>query len=269
MKNASNDFVGLIPAAGTASRLGPLPCSKELLPVGSLTDMQADCDRPRAIIDHLLKKMRLAAARKVYIILREGKWDIPSYLGDGKRINLPIAYIMMDLPFGVPFTLDQAYPFVKKSMIVFGFADILFEPEDVFVHLLNRQTQSGADVVLGLFRSCQSQHEDLVELDTKGRVCKIEIKPPATTLKYTWLVAVWTNAFTRFLHGYVEEFRNFKTTDSNRYPTANQMEVFLGEVFNAAIKAGLHINHVLFKNGTYIDIGTPENLAKASRFAIQ
>ena len=53
--------------------------------------------------------------------------------------------------FGVPFTLDQAYPFVRDATVAFGFPDIIFDGQDGFVKLLDRQLQTGADVVLGLF----------------------------------------------------------------------------------------------------------------------
>ena len=262
------DLAGVIPAAGIASRLGPPPGSKELLPVALNIDTQSDQARPRAAIDYLLEKMRLASARKVYIILRDGKWDIPRYLGNGKSSHLPIAYLMMDLPFGVPFTIDQAYPFVQKSTVIFGFADILFEPQDAFIQLLDRQAQSGADVVLGLFESRQSQAEDLVAFGRKGRISKIEIKPAATNLKYTWLLAVWTNEFTRFLHDCVDQFKHSHRIDSIRNTRNDFREVFLGDIFNAAIEADLHINHVCFKGASYLDIGTPDNLKKASQWPI-
>ena len=236
--------------------------------MGPPENQQMNQARPRAMIDFLLEKMRLADVGQVYIILREGKWDIASYLGDGKSSQLPIAYLMMDLPFGVPFTIDQAYPFVRNSTVIFGFADILFEPQDAFAHLLDRQAQSGADVVLGLFESRQSQAEDLVAFGPKGRIRKIEIKPAATNLKYTWLFAVWTNAFTRFLHDYVDQFKRLHRIDSIRNTTNDFSEVFLGDIFNAAIDADLHINHVCFKGAPYLDIGTPDNMQKASQWPI-
>jgi len=37
----------------------------------------------------------------------------------------------MDLPYGVPYTLDQAYPFVQNATIALGFPDITCEPEDL------------------------------------------------------------------------------------------------------------------------------------------
>jgi glucose-1-phosphate thymidylyltransferase len=143
--------IGLIPAAGTADRIAPLPCSKELYPIG-FQSIDAGCGvRPKVVSQYLLEKMRLAKIAEVYIVLRKGKWDIPEYFGDGKALNMHLAYLMMNLPFGVPYTLDQAYPFVKNSMVVFGFPDIIFQPDNAFASLLARQAESSADLVLGLF----------------------------------------------------------------------------------------------------------------------
>ena len=46
-----------------------------------------------------------------------------------------LAYLMLGLPYGVPYTIDQAYNFVKESVIAFGFLDIVFEPENPFTAL--------------------------------------------------------------------------------------------------------------------------------------
>ena len=44
---------GIIPAAGRGSRIQPLAFSKELLPVGSRRD--GDAERPLAISEHLVE----------------------------------------------------------------------------------------------------------------------------------------------------------------------------------------------------------------------
>ena len=262
-QNVSYDLVGVIPAAGTASRLGPLPCSKELLPVGYHHGTGEESTyRPKVVSHYLLERMRLVNVSKAYIILRKGKWDIPSYLGDGNHINLPIAYLMMTLPFGVPFTFDQSYPFVKEAMVVFGFPDILFKPEDAFVHLLDRQAESDADIVLGLFPSLQPKNEDLVKFGKDDRVSKIVVKPKSSKLQHTWLIAVWTPAFTHFLHDYVAILKKTNYDNPKAITDDNFKELFLGEVFNAAIEANFRVDYVYFNTGRFIDIGTPENLLK-------
>ena len=90
------EIVGLVPAAGKATRLGQLPCSKELYPYGFHYAGRDKKLSPKVVGHFLLEKMRLANIKKVYIILREGKWDIPKYFGDGKELDMHLAYLMRE-----------------------------------------------------------------------------------------------------------------------------------------------------------------------------
>ena len=164
----TEEVIGLLPAAGQAKRIAPLPVSKELYPIGFRFVEENHSLRPKAVCHYLLEKMQLAGIAKAYIILRSGKWDIPAYLGDGAMLNMHLGYLIMGLPFGVPYTLDQAYPFVQKALVALGFPDILFQPDDVFVRLLARLRASEADVVLGLFPTDQSQKAGMVDFDAGG-----------------------------------------------------------------------------------------------------
>lgn len=253
------EVIGLIPAAGTASRIAPLPCSKELYPVGFRSVNDGHELRPKVVSHYLLEKMRLANITNVFIILREGKWDIPAYFRDGKMLDMNLAYLMMDLPYGVPYTLDQAYPFVKDYMIALGFPDILFQPENAYSKLLDKQEESGACVVLGIFPASQTYKTDMVEVDKNGRVLSVQIKPAKTDLIYTWQIAVWTPDFTRFMHDYLLSVQGtFKEHGGIKAP-----ELFAGDVINAAIKISMHVDSVLFEEGKYLDIGTPDDLIRA------
>ena len=262
-QNPLFDLIGLIPAAGTANRLGLLPCSKELLPIGFQKDRKEQQLQPKAVSYCLLERMQTARVSKVYIILRKGKWDIPTYFGDGKILDMHIAYLLMDLPFGVPFTIDQAYPFVKDAMVVFGFPDILFEPKDAYVQLLNKQKDSNADLVLGLFPAEHSDKIDLVDLDNQGFVRRVYIKPSQTLLKYTWLIAVWTPVFTHFMHEFVMKRLSRATSEKDPAHCMHRREIFVGDVIQAAIENQLNLNAVVFTEGSFIDIGTPSDLARA------
>src|SRR4029453_16965520 len=112
---AANDLVGVIPAAGLATRLSPLPCSKELYPIALSDASEADPVRPKAAGHYLLEKMKVAGVTKVYVVLRKHKWDIPAYWGDGSELGMNLAYLVLDTSLGVPFTIDQAYPFVQNA----------------------------------------------------------------------------------------------------------------------------------------------------------
>jgi glucose-1-phosphate thymidylyltransferase len=255
--NLKKTIVGLLPAGGLATRIAPLPCSKEIFPIGFHPPDSSFGLRPKAAAHYLIEKMRAAGAQKAYFILRDGKWDIPGYFGDGSMVGLPLGYLMMGPPDGVPFTLDQAYPFIGEATVLFGFPDILFQPSNAFSRMLERQAQTGADIVIGLFPAHQPSKMDMVELDARGRVLGISIKPAHTHLRNTWIIAAWGPRFSAFLHEFVAHCK------TEQAPTHGQRELYLGDVIQAAIQKGERIENVLFRDGGYIDIGTPEDLAAA------
>jgi glucose-1-phosphate thymidylyltransferase len=257
-----------MPAGGKATRVAPLPCSKELFPIGSRPVGQMGDVRPKVICHYLLENMRMANVEQVYVIIRKGKWDIPAYLADGTMLDMHLAYLMLDLPFGVPYTLDQAYPFVKNSIVVFGFPDVLFRPDDAFVHLLNRQEESGADLVLGLFPSPNPEKMDMVDLNRDGVICNIQIKPVKTQLRYTWIIAVWTPVFTDFMHGFVSGDREMREKNPTNTATEKHQELFMSHVIIEAIQRNMQIDTVLFPDGNCIDIGTPEDLLNILKVTI-
>lgn len=268
-KQSHPEIVGLLPAGGKAARIAPLPCSKEVYPLGFRHVDASGNLRPKVVCHYLLEKMRLAGTTKAYIILRKGKWDIPAYFGDGKMADMHLAYLMMDVPFGVPYTLDQAYPFIQDATVVFGFPDIIFHLDDAFLQLLSRQAESNADVVLGLFPAHHPHKVDMVDLDAYGRVRGIYIKPARTHLRYTWTIAVWTSQFTRFMHEYILSIR--KTQNDKNSGGAygeEQQELFVGDVIQAAIHNDMQIDTVLFTDSTFLDVGTPEDMIKAVQMCL-
>jgi glucose-1-phosphate thymidylyltransferase len=262
-KNFHSKVVGLLPAGGNAKRISPLPCTKELFPVGFQYLRHDRGLRPKVVSHYLLEIMRLAGITKVYIVLRKGKWDIPFYLGDGKMLDMHLAYLIMDSPFGVPYTLDQAYPFVKDSTVVFGFPDIIFQPDEAYITLLAKQAESRAEIVLGLFPAHQPHKMDLVDLQADGRIRGIQIKPVQTNSQYSWIIAVWTPLFTDFMHEFIIANQRKNDPKQGGTYTKEHREFFVGDVIQAAANNGMVIESVVFSNGAYIDIGTPDDLVKA------
>jgi glucose-1-phosphate thymidylyltransferase len=104
-KNPHSKVVGLLPAGGKAKRIAPLPCSKELFPIGC-QDLRQDLGiRPKVVSHYLLEKMRLASVTKVYIVLRKGKYlDIGTPEDLIKAIQ--ITQKMMPLPAASPGELE-------------------------------------------------------------------------------------------------------------------------------------------------------------------
>lgn len=247
-----SDVIGIIPAAGEAKRVSPLPCSKELYPIGFCRSADQE-SRPKVACHYLLDQMRVAGVSRTYIILRHGKWDIPAYLQDGHLIGMPLAYLIARLCYGVPYTVDQAYAFVQNNTVAFGFPDILFESENPFGQLLEAQKFSQADIILGLFPGDHAQKLDMVDCDEAGRVRGIVSRPNRTHLRQTWGIAVWRPSFTHFLHRYLAEL------------AAPKREPCMGEAFQAGLQYGLRIEGLAVSTEPYVDIGTPEDLMKTVR----
>lgn len=240
--------------AGQASRLPGLPCSKEIYPVGPPSAGNT-LKRPTAVCEHLLGQMQTAGIEEVYLVIREGKWDIPAYLKDGSRLGLHFAYLLMGRPFGTPYSVDQAYPFVRHCRVALGFPDMFFDQTQIFPTLLTHQETSGADLVLGIFPADRPDKVDMLELGTDHRIKQIVIKPTETTLQHTWGVALWTPVFTEFMHTFLA---------AHEKTAAHSPELFVGDVVRAAIEAGLDVQGVQVSAKPYIDIGTWEDLQRVS-----
>ncbi len=263
MGELSGNVIGLVPAAGKGKRLGPLPCSKELVPIAFQKDGHTSEPRAKVAGEYLLEKFRHAGIPLAFIILREGKWDIPAYFRDGKSVGLKLAYVVITDSCGPPDTLDRAYSFVSEKVVAFGFPDILFTPDDVFTQLLRKQRTGQADLVLGLFPAHDHRLMDMVRVDDSGRVTELVLKPLQTDLHYAWICAVWTPTFTEFLHEFVSSDEAHRCRRQIEHKIDPQGDLPVGAVIQAAIRQGLRVDGVTFPTGTYIDIGTPGDLAKA------
>lgn len=247
-------IIGLIPASGGATRLQPIPCSKELLPVGFRT-LENGNKAPKVISQNLLDAYLAAGADQVFFIIRKGKWDIPAYYGDGADFGTHFAYLIMNRPYGIPYTLDQAYPYVENSLTLLGFPDMLIEPKLAFNQLVEKQKESQADVVLGLFpteNEAQRKKVDMVNIAEDGSILDIQIKPPQTEYIYSWIMACWTPAFANYMHEYLKEDEKLHKENPE------QAETYPGHIFLAAAKSGMHVSSVTFDKGSFVDLGTPE-----------
>ncbi len=91
--------------------------------------------------------------------------------------------------------------------------------------------------------------------------CIIVIKPISTKLRYSWIIAVWTPVFTQFMHEYLRQYLFDKKEIKDRKKIVK--EIFVGDVVQAAIDNNIIAETVSFENGSFLDIGTPNDLLKA------
>jgi glucose-1-phosphate thymidylyltransferase len=253
------EIIGLVPAAGTASRLGKLPYSKEIMPLPGMKDKYA------VLSENLLRYYRLAGIRNLYFIIRKGKWDIPEYYGDGASVGLNIGYLMMNLPFGTPFTISQAFPFTHDKIIALGFPDILFEPEDAFEKLKARFLGSDAGIMLGIVPSEHYLRSDMIEFDAHGKMRDIVIKQNRPDLKHSWFIALWRPEFSLFMKEQLERVLSQNKEGKIGMSDGTFRELYMGDIIREAIISGMKTDYMLFEDGYYRDMGTWEELHKLSR----
>lgn len=253
--------MGIIPAAGHATRLGHLPFSKEVYPIGF--EKMNGLDVPKVISSYLLGDMAKAGITKFHFVLCDGKWDIPAYYKSGGQYSYNICYHIAEYGYGVPFSVNQVYPFIKNNIVALGFPDILFNPNIAYAKVIDELlAQEGASVVLGLIPSRTPEKGDMVVYDGEMNIKDILIKSPDSAhLKYCWIVAVWKPEFSTFLNDYIQNELKQKSGLQLR-----EGDYQMGETIIAALKSGMKVKGVLFEEGNFIDIGTPGDLQLATKF---
>jgi glucose-1-phosphate thymidylyltransferase len=257
------NLVGICPAAGHGKRLGPLPISKELFPIGFhyYTVNKETRLYPKPISQYLIESMVKANARKIFMVISSHKKSLIDFYKNGTQFGTQIAYIYQEIQTGMPFALDLAFNWIDENTItLFGMPDTLFEPRNAFSMLLETHLCNGSDVTLGLFKTNQPQKFGMVKLDTEQNALICIDKPKQTSLKYMWGIAVWNYKFSNFMHICLTDILAEKTNS----------EVVLSTIFNQAISdTTLKVQGYKFSEGYYIDIGTVQDLKRATLKAMQ
>lgn len=247
-------LVGLIPAAGRGSRLHPLPIPKELYPMGYqdyLVDGVSQ-KRLKVVSQYVVESMIDAGAQQLIFILGNGKHQLMEYYGGGSRFGPECVYLFQEELSGMPGALGLARSITRDALVLFGMPDTIFEPRDAYRTLLQTHCQQHNDLTLGLFPTDRPHKGGMVDFDDEGRIRNIIDKPKVSPLKFTWGTALWGDRFSDLLADFVA---------AHRQPS----EMLLGDVFMAAIVAGMNVRAWPFKNGSYFDIGTPDELNETIR----
>jgi glucose-1-phosphate thymidylyltransferase len=259
MGRAPGRAFGVVPAAGVGSRLLPYRAPKELIQVGYRRAETDDTARllPMAAVDHVLSVMRRGGIGNVLVTLSPAKWDIFRYLGDGRQLDLELAYLCQDEPRGMPHAIDLAWPFVAGRTVCMGMPDTIVTPEDCFDRLLDFHDAHRADLSLGVFPTDQPQAlaPVLIERET-CRVIAVVDKPEVPPVANTWGIAAWSPGFSDLLHEFV-------TGASAASGGRAGCELLLSDVFAAAVAGGLRVFGLAFKSGSYYDIGTATGVIQA------
>lgn len=234
---------GIVPAAGQGSRIQPLAFSKELLPVGSF---QIDGkERPRAVGEYLLERMRLAGAEKICIVVSPDKGDILEYFGDA-IFGARLCYVVQPKPAGLCDAIFRALSVVPKDEpVLVGLPDTIWFPDNGLAHLAPHDGLSFL-----CFPVSHPEHFDAVVSDERGQVREIQVKCDDARSHWIWGAFSAPSSVLRELH--------------ELWLERDGIDPYVGTLVNAWLRRGGEARAV-HAGQSYIDVGTMDGYRDAIR----
>ena len=238
----NQEVIGLIPAAGKGVRLG-LPYPKELYPI-------IRNNRYKPVAQFVLDNLTQAGVQHIVFVINETKHQLIAYFGDGHRFGCNISYVVQEqvdgqgksTSPGLAHALDAAYHLTRSKTVLFGMADTIMQPKDALEQAF-AHAEPTTDVILVMFPTERPEKFGMVRLDNDNRVVEIVDKPRQTDLTEMWGSIIWRPRFTEYLHECV----------------AQGLSDF-AQIMNNAVVAGMRFRGARMVNGTYIDLGTYEEI---------
>jgi len=233
---------GIIPAAGSGSRIQPLAFSKELLPVGSR--IEADGEHPRAVSEYLVERMIRGGATKLCFVISPGKSDVMTYYG-GRVDAAAVVYVVQPRPAGLCDALFRACSVIPlDESVLIGLPDTIWFPHDGFALL--------PDDVLSflLFPVDNPSVFDAVVTDDTGRVLKVQVKQPHPDSSWIWGALKLPGGVFHELHALWSE--------------PGRRDEYLGTLVNAYLARGGRARGIA-RGEAYVDVGTLNGYREALR----
>ena len=221
---------GIIPAAGVGSRIQPLAFSKELLPLqDGLTE------RPRAVSDYLVERLRVGGADKICFVISPRKSDILEYYGSRVE-GAHTCFVVQPRPAGLCDALFQAAPLISADeMVLIGLPDTVWFPVDGFL-ALDRDRLSFL-----LFPVEEPRHFDAVVTDANGAVVEIQVKSAGAATHWIWGAFQMPGSVYRELH--------------RLWLERGKSDEFVGTLVNEYLRRGGAASGVR-AGSSYLDVGT-------------
>jgi glucose-1-phosphate thymidylyltransferase len=233
---------GIVPAAGAGTRIQPLAFSKELLPVGSRLDGEAE--RPRAVSEYLVERMVLGGADRICFVVAPGKSDILEYYGN-RACPAHISFTVQQHPAGLCDAVFRALPLIPPNeFVIVGLPDTIWFPEDALRQLGNDPLS------FLLFPVDQPERFDAVITDNAGRVLQIKVKQPNPGSSWIWGAFKLSGDTMRVLF--------------DLWCERGRSDEYIGTLVNAYLDRGGEAVGVP-AGETYVDVGTLNGYREAIR----
>lgn len=237
---------GIIPAAGSGTRIQPLAFSKELLPVGSRFDGAAE--RPRAVSEYLVDRMIRGGAGKICFVISSGKSDILEYYARGIA-GADLAFVVQPQPTGLCDAIFRALPVIRPDEpVLIGLPDTIWFPEDGLARLPDDRLS------FLLFPVERPELFDAVVTDADGGVREIQVKRQGAASCWVWGAFKMPGAVLGALHAL--------------WLRRERRDEFVGTLVNAWLAEGGRAQGVR-AGEAYVDVGTLNGYREAIRLLVE
>lgn len=224
---------GIIPAAGSGTRIQPLAFSKELLPVGSRFD--GATERPRAVSEYLVERMLACGVDRICFVISPGKSDILEYYG-GEIGAADLVYAVQPEPVGLCDAIFRALPMIPPGQtVVVGLPDTIWFPADALAALPDDR------LTFLLFPVEQPRYFDAVVAEPDGKVLEIQVKQANPASNWIWGAFKLPVSVLHDLHALWSE--------------RDRHDEYLGSLVNSYIARGGDVRAVR-AGESYVDVGT-------------
>lgn len=233
---------GIIPAAGAGARIQPLAFSKELLPIGSRREGEAE--RPRAVSEFLVDRLILGGADRICFVIAPGKSDIMEYYGS-RTSTAHLCYTVQPTPAGLCDAIFRALPLISpEESVLVGLPDTIWFPEDA-LRVLPDEPLSFL-----LFPVDRPDRFDAVLTGADGRVRQVRVKQPQPGTNWVWGAFRLSGRTLRELH--------------DLWLARGRADEYLGTLVNAWLEGG-GVAAGVPAGEVYVDVGTLEGYREAIR----
>jgi len=234
-------MLGIIPAAGAASRLQPLAFSKEMLPVGSAVD-ESGVERPKAVSEFLVERMAHAGADRICFVISPEKTDIIRYYAR-HPLARRMCYVVQERPRGLCDAVFRGLQVMRDDEdVLIGLPDTVWFPIEGYQYL------PSDELAFLLFPVDEPGRFDAVLTDRRGAVQEIEVKSEAPRSNWVWGAFRMPARTLRELHAL--------------WSGPGRGDEYVGTLVNAYLRQGGHASGVRLGE-RYFDVGTVEGYRAA------
>ena len=238
-----NNLKGIILAGGNGTRLRPMTdlISKQLLPIYN-----------KPMIFYPLSLLIKAQIKEILIITKPDEQEnFKKLIGDGKKWNVNIDYIIQPEPKGIAQSFILAKDWLNNSKSVLVLGDNLFFGQGLQVLLSSVFKKNNGATIFG-YQVSDPERYGVVNLDKNNQILSIEEKPRKP--KSNWAVTG--------LYFYDERAPYF----AEKLKPSARGELEITDLNNLYLKnSNLNIEF-LRKGFAWLDTGTPDSLLEASNF---